>query len=380
MSVVFDVHSHCFPPLGEDKGNMAQRLAEQQYSARVHAQGIRRTRDNAPVERPLLAGERDGVTWLPQVDFRIGRFGRLEFTHEGEDYYMQWMPPALRDMSAPPEYVVAQMDYAGVDRAVIQHDRTWGNLDDYLADAVKRYPDRLVALAQVEEWRGGEPDQIERVRRQVEELGFSGLYFSTIGFFHANFKTQVNDPGLDPLWDLAGDLGIPIYWNPGTRQRPFVDVYLDEVCQLAWWAERYPHIPSVLTHGLYNIVYDAPSLAATWPSSSIRAGVKQDRFSVPQEILMLLKLPNWHMELMLHLMNPDAEFPPHNPELHQVVRTLTEEVGADRLMWGSDMPACERKVSYQQSMLIFQTQCDFLKPEERSAILGDNLARLHPAP
>ena len=167
------------------------------------------------------------------MDFRIGRFGRLEFTHEGEDHYMQWMPPVLRDMSAPPEYVVAQMDYASVDRAVIPHDRTWGNLDDYLADAIKLYPDRLVALAQVEEWRGGEPDQLDRVRRQVEELGFSGLYFSTIGFFRADFKTHVNDPSLDPLWDLVGELGIPIYWNPGTRQRPFVDVYLDEVRQLA---------------------------------------------------------------------------------------------------------------------------------------------------
>ena len=174
------------------------------------------------VEKPLLAGERDGISWLPQVDFRIGHFGRLEFTHEGEDYYMQWMPPALRDMSAPPDYVVAQMDYAGVDRAVIQHDRTWGNLDDYLADAVKRYPDRLVALAQVEEWRGGEPDQIDRVRRQVEELGFSGLYFSTIGFFHADFRTHVNDPGLDPLWDLVGELGVPIIlepWHPAAAFR-----------------------------------------------------------------------------------------------------------------------------------------------------------------
>ena len=60
----------------------------------------------------------------------------------------------------PPEYTVAQMDYAGVDRAVIQHDRTVGAgyLDDYMADAIRRYPDRLVALAQVEEWRAGEPD------------------------------------------------------------------------------------------------------------------------------------------------------------------------------------------------------------------------------
>ena len=378
MSVVFDVHSHCFPPLGEDRGKMAQRLAEQQYSARVHAQGIRRTRDNATVDEPLLAGEREGVSWLPQVDFRIGRFGRLEFTHAGEDYHMQWMPPTLSDMSAPPEYVIAEMDNAGVDRAVIQADHTWGDPDDYMADAIKRYPDRLVALAQVEEWRGGEPDQLDRVRRQVQELGFSGLYFSTIGFFHADFETHVNDPSLDPLWDLASELGVPIYWNPGTRQRPFIDVYLDELRQLASWADRYPHIPSVLTHGLYNIVYDAPSVAAMWPRSSIRTGETPDRFSIPQEILTLLKRPNWHMELMLHLMNPDAEFPPYNPQQREVVRVLTEEVGAERLMWGSDMPACERSVKYKQSMLLFQTQCEFLTAEQRSAILGGNLARLQP--
>ena len=178
---------------------------------------------------------------------------------------------------------------------------------------------------------------------------------------------------------LVGELGVPIYWCPATRKRPSVEEYLGELRQLARWAERYPHVPSVLTHGLYNIVYDAPSIAATWSRSSIRARGKPDRVSISQEILTLLKLPNWHMELMLHLMNPDAEFPPYNPELREVVRTLTGEVGADRLMWGSDMPACERKVSYKQSMLLLQTQCDFLTPEERSAILGGNLARLHPA-
>ena len=92
MSVVFDVHAHVFPPLAEDRGGMARRLLEHQYSARIHAQGIRRTRDNSPVDKPLLAGERDSISWLPQVDYRMGRFGRVEFTHEGEDYYMQWMP------------------------------------------------------------------------------------------------------------------------------------------------------------------------------------------------------------------------------------------------------------------------------------------------
>jgi predicted TIM-barrel fold metal-dependent hydrolase len=60
-----------------------------------------------------------------------------------------------------------------------------------------------------------------------------------------------------------------------------------------------------------------------------------------------------------------------------VVRTLVEEVGAEKLMWGSDMSACERTVTYSQSMLLFQSRCDFLTAEQRAAILGGNLERLY---
>ena len=363
MTTVFDAHSHCFPPLAEDRGIMASRLAEHQYHVRFHAQGMRRKRDNTRVTEPLLAGERDGISWLPQVDFRIGKFGRVEFTHGGEDYYMQWMPSTLWDMSSPPEYIISQMDYAGVDRAVLQHDRVYGRLDEFLADCVRRYPDRFVATAQVDEWTGGQPEQLARLRHQVQDLGFSALYFSTGGFFHNDFKTGINDPGLDPLWELVAELGMPIHWYASTLRTPRVEVYLKEIVELTQWARTHPHIASVLTHGLNHI-----SMDRTAP----------DRFRVPNEIITLLQLPNWHMELMLHLMNSDAEFPPHSSQLVEVVRTLVNEVGAEKLVWGSDMPACERTVTYKQSMLLFQTQCDFLTTDQRDAILGGNLARLYP--
>ena len=63
-------------------------------------------------------------------------------------------------------------------------------------------------------------------------------------------------------------------------------------------------------------------------------------------------------------MSSDFEFPPYNPELREVVRQLVEEVGAESLVWGSDMPACERTVTYKQSLILFQTQCDFLSDDE----------------
>ena len=360
---IFDAHAHCFPPLGEDRGIMSTRLAEHQYHVRFHRQGIRRTRDDALMDTPLLAGEKDGVSFQPDVDFRIGEFGRVEFTADGEDYYIQWMPPTLVDMSSSPEFMIAQMDYVGVDRAVIQHDRIYGRLDDFLSDCVRKYPDRFVALAQVDEWRAGEPDQIERLKHEVTNLGFKGLYFSTGGFVHTDFANNVNDPDFEPLWEAVADLGIPIHWYAGEYRTNITEAYFRELDDILEWANRHPGIPCVLTHGLNQI-------------STLRG--QPGRYDISRSTIDLLKLPNWHVELMLHIMASDYEFPPYNPDIHEVVRQLVEEVGAESLVWGSDMPACERTCTYKQSLVLFQTQCDFLSDEERAAILGGNLERLYP--
>ena len=361
---VFDAHAHCFPPLGMDRGIMKTRLAEHQYHVRFHGQGIRRTRDDMPVEAYLLAGEKDGVSFQPDVDFRIGEFGRVEFTVDSEDYYIQWMPPTLLDMSSSPEYMIAQMDYVDVDRAVIQHDRIYGKLDDFLSDCVRKYPSRFVALAQVDEWRAGEPDQIERLRHEVTDLGFKGLYFSTGGFVHTDFANNINDPEFEPLWQAVADLGIPIHWYAGEYRTNITEAYFRELEDILEWARRHPEIPCVLTHGLNQI-------------STLRG--QPGRYDISQSTFDLLKMPNWHVELMLHIMSSDYEFPPYNPEIREVVRQLVDEVGAESLVWGSDMPACERTVTYKQSLVLFQTQCDFLSDEERALILGGNLERLYPA-
>src|SRR3981081_602777 len=43
----------------------------------------------------------EGRTGLADVDFRVGRFGQLEFTHGGEDYAIQYMPVGMQEMTAP---------------------------------------------------------------------------------------------------------------------------------------------------------------------------------------------------------------------------------------------------------------------------------------
>ena len=198
---------------------------------------------------------------------------------------------------------------------------------------------------------------------QVQDLGHSGLYFSTGGFFQDDFKIGLNDPSLEPLWDLVRELGITVHWYAAKLRQPLAEDYLQELREFVTWAEAHPGIPSVLTHGLNNVHYDIG---------------KPYRYDVPLEISTLLKFPGWHMELMLHLMAGDLEFPPYEDGLSDLVKSLVEDVGADRLVWGSDMPACERTVTFKQSLVLFQSRSDFLSDEQRSQILGDNLARLYP--
>ena len=71
MSVIFDNHCHCFPPLGHPGEAEVARLAEHQYHVRFHGQGVTRKRDNVRISEHILAGEKDGISWQPDVNFRV---------------------------------------------------------------------------------------------------------------------------------------------------------------------------------------------------------------------------------------------------------------------------------------------------------------------
>src|SRR4029453_9871608 len=80
-----------------------------------------RVRDGKEVKPTMLFRSEDN-TWsgLNDVGFRVGLYGRLEFTHEGESYAIQYMPVGMQRIESPPAFMVAQMIYAGVDHCILQ--------------------------------------------------------------------------------------------------------------------------------------------------------------------------------------------------------------------------------------------------------------------
>ena len=274
------------------------------------------------------------------------------------DYARYYLPPTARDLDSPPEQIIAQMDYIGVERGVVQAGHVYGRLNDYLSRVAEEYPDRLWALATVEEWNADDPSQIAEIERAVRELGLRGLFFDSglIGKFGRT--TLPGDPIFDPFWETVHHLGIPVFWNI-TSPEPTVEKWLEHQRSFGSWLTRFPDVKCVYTHGLplYRFVDDSGGIA------------------IPDEAWPPLEADNVYTEILVPiLMGGVWEYP--YVESQPFIRAYYERIGPDRLVWGSDIPNVERHCTYEQSLGYLERHCDFIPPSHMKRITGENTRSL----
>ena len=250
--MIVDSHAHVFPPMGGASGHpsAAEHLRYVQHTIMTHHQPVRRVSDNVAVpHQTLFDGEDTALDAMYDVDFRSGGHGKFAWTSGGVGYTKQYLPPSMRDLESTPEYIVAQMDYAGVDRAVIQSGHLYGRLNDYIAEAVRRYPDRFWGLALVDEWKIDDSSETRSLDMVIDEYGLHALWFNTGSLEMHRRDTPVDDPVFTPFWDRVRALGIPVFWNV-TTSVPGQESYLSQLTAFKRWLQIYSDIPCVLTHGL----------------------------------------------------------------------------------------------------------------------------------
>lgn len=358
MSVVVDSHVHIFPHLNEPAGfpsGADHRRFLQLYMV-GHGEPVRRLRDHAQVHEQTL---NDGIPASPDslrdVEFRAGKYGRFEWTVDDEDLYIQFFPPHLQDLASPAELMLQQMSRAGVDVGVLQNARLYGRLNEFFADTVRRYPGKFVGLADVDEPRAHTDEQIRKLRHAVRELGLKGLYYANRGLFTDGYRHMFDDRVFDPFWEEVRSLGIPIFWEivgvPDSRDQA---AYLGEIERLNRWAERWPTIPSVWTHGF------SPQILDEMPTPL-------DALFRREQLLVEILYPiHWAR---------DHEYP--FPELRPALETLYRRLGRERLIWGSDIPNVERNCTYRQSLHYLRIIGEGLIPSaDLDRILGLNVLRL----
>ena len=65
------------------------------------------------------------------------------------------------------------------------------------------------------------------------------------------------------------------------------------------------------------------------------------------------------------------------PEAQALIASMRDQLGAERLVWGSDMPNVERFCTYKQSLDYVRRYCPFLTAREKDLILGDTCAAFY---
>ena len=297
---------------------------------------------------------------MKDAQFRAGGYGRFEWTVDGEDYFKQYLPPSVTDMSYSPESLVAEMDYAEVDMALLHRTPYLGVGNDFYADCVRRFPDRLLGLAHVEEWLvERDPDTaVAKVRRAIEQLGLHGLQFIPAQLYRAGQGGQWEGPAFRPFWDGVTELKVPVFLSIFERRDPKLESYLAELNALQRWMDRYPDVNVVITHGF------------SW-----RMFVDGDRIRLPKEVWAPFDNPRLHLKLLFPISLGDIwDYP--MAEVRPTIEECVQRIGARRLIWGSDMPVVMRFWTYRQNLEYIRSYCHFLSPQELEQIMGGNVARV----
>jgi predicted TIM-barrel fold metal-dependent hydrolase len=370
--MIVDSHVYCFEPADTPAGHASaeDHLKWLQAAHAGHHQPAFRTKDRTPGSSQVLDPDRSrDLEHLPDVNFRVDRAcGRFVWDYEGEEYTKHFYPPNLRDLEFTPFSLNCEMDYADVDMALIHTDPMLGRDSAYLAACVERFPERLRSMAPVDEWRIiAETDAvIKELDTAINEHGLHAIKFIP-PLAYLSSETPWDDGPYRPFWEAATKMGIPVFFTLGSgpvdfRSNTSIEElkqgYIDELRLLMRWMERYPDTVCSLTHGF------------PW-----RLYLEEGRIVLPQEVWEPFVHPNCNLEVCLPVRLGDLFDFPYR-EVWPVLAAMVEHVGADHLLWGTDMPFQNRFCTYRQSRQWIEKYCDFLSAEDLALIMGGTVARI----
>lgn len=266
----------------------------------------------------------------PSFPHRHAELAKLDAT------YAALFPQAEAKM-ATAESLVKAMDGAGVALSVAMGfgwdtQEVARETNDYIIDAVERYPQRLVGFCSVNPAWGK-----DRVQAEIERCAASGV--KGIGELHPDSQGfDITDYSvMAPMMKLAEDIGLPVL------------IHTSEPV-----GHQYPGKGETTPDRVYKLIRNFPDniiVCAHWGGGLPFYGLMPE---VPAE--------------MAHVYFDTAVSPfLYKPQIFDVVSNI---IGADKVLFGTDYPLIQHR------RLIRQVEQSSLDPNSKTAILGENAAGL----
>ena len=251
---------------------------------------------------------------------------------------VQMLPPFLIDGRNTAEVFLSNMDYAQVSAAVVTQEFIDGLQNDYLEEVSRRYPERFFVFGMCEFRK---PGFLAEAKALIGR-GFRGIKIPAARLLLPEGRVRLDSPEMMELFRLMEEKGLILHVElaDGDLQVPEMEAVI-AAC---------PRLVVVIGH--FGMV--------------TRPGW--------MEQIRLARHPNVYVECggITWLFND--EFYPF-PSAVQAIREAADEVGVDKLMWGSDYPRTITAITYKMSY-DFIVKSPLLTEEEKAKFLGENARRL----
>lgn len=232
--------------------------------------------------------------------------------------------------------LLAEMNAAGVHRAVLVPPSWEGERNDLALAAAAAHPDRFAIMGRIDPADPASRDAIAGWRRQP---GMLGLRFT---FHTPQLEPLLTEGRVDWIWRAAEEAGLPLML---LANRPRLNLIADI-------AQRHPGLRIVIDH-----------LATP-------KGVKDDAaFNDLDLLLALAKHPNIAAKASgMPYYSSDA-YPWHNLWPH--LRRVYDAFGPQRLFWGTDLT--KLPCTYRQAVTMFTDEIPWLTAQDKDWIMGRGL-------
>jgi predicted TIM-barrel fold metal-dependent hydrolase len=268
----------------------------------------------------------------------------------------QLMPPLCEETRHTPEMLLAHMDWAGVDKAVLLQGPFYGECNAYVADAVRRFPTRLAGAAYFDPWADTQDSFISLCNQQVfravklecsEAAGLVGLHpgASLDAVEFAWLWEELEQRALTLVLDL-GAVGSASYQTDAVRLI----------------AEDHPRLRIVIAH-------------LAQPTPAVESNPARWQLWEQQIDLGRLFANVWFDKAALPVYSPQEAYP--YPSAGRHLKAAIEHIGPAKVLWGTDLPGLLAHATYAQLLHFAEYHLQYLSESERRLVFGENAASVY---
>ena len=279
--------------------------------------------------------------WLRQDTVVNGK--PIRTLENGRSLFMgevrQMVPPFIIDGRNTAEIFLSNMDYAQVTAAVVVQEFIDGLQNDYLADVQSRYPDRFIVCGMAD-YR--QPGWLEQAKQLIAQ-GFRGIAIPGHRLQTPTGRISLTCPEMMEMFRLMEQKGVflSITLENGAVQVPEMEEVIQEC----------PNLKIAVGH--FGMV-------------TVPGWMEQIRLARHENVMIESGGITW-------LFN--SEFYPFQGAV-RAIREAADEVGMDKLMWGSDYPRTITAITYRMSY-DFILKSTELTDKEKEQFLGLNAVKFY---